>query len=129
MKYVLGAPAADEEIRKTEQRLGVSFPVQVKMFYQSFNGLKVDEPKLEVLSLEKLNFTSPNYLHFATFDGCRSVYFDISHINVAEQWNIVDEDNDHVTLTMASFWSNRIWYWIDYRRVIWKEGQTDKCDF
>jgi len=121
LNYSLAAPASDEEIQKAERRLSVLFPGQVRLFYGSFNGLRVVDPQIEVLPVECLNFASPNRLHFATLDGNRALYFDVSHLNEAEQWDIVAADGYRVTLTMASFWSNKIWAWIEKRRAIWRE--------
>ena len=125
LNYSLAAPASDDEMLSAEQRLGVSFPAQVRLFYRSFNGLRVDDPPLEVLSIERLNFAYPNRLHFATLDGSRPLYFDVSHTNEAEQWDIVSADDYRVTLSMASFWSNKIWAWVEKRRAIWREWQDE----
>lgn len=125
LNYSLAAPASDDEILRAERRLGVSLPEQVRLFYRSFNGLRVDDPQLEVLSVERLNFASPSRLHFATLDGGRPLYFDVSHAKEAGQWGIVSADDYRVTLTMASFWSNKIWTWIEKRRAIWREWQDE----
>ena len=125
LNYSLASSASDEEILRAEQRLAVSFPAQVKLFYRSFNGLQVDDPALEISPIEQLYFASPNRLHFATLDGRRSLYFDVSYINEAEQWDIVAADDYRVTLTMASFWSNKIWAWVEKRRAIWQERQGE----
>jgi hypothetical protein len=101
--------------------LGVSFPAQVKSFYQHHNGLRVDEPQIEILPIECLDFAFPNRLHFATLDSNHHLYFDVSKINDADQWDIVTANGVLVTVTMASFWSNRMWEWIDKRRPIWEE--------
>jgi cell wall assembly regulator SMI1 len=119
LNYFLSAPASDEEIQRAERRLDVFFPEQVKRFYRSFNGLRVDDPQIEVLPVERLNFTSSNRLHFTTLDASHSLYFDVSHLNEAEQWDILAEDGYRVTFTMASFWSNMIWNWVEKRRPIW----------
>jgi len=121
LTYFLANPALDGEIARTEQLLGVSFPEQVNNFYRHFNGLRVDVPYLEIFPLERLSYATPERLHFATLDGSQHLYFDVSHINEAEQWDIVAADGFCLTLTMASFWSNRMWSWIEKQRAIWKE--------
>jgi len=123
--YSLAGPASDEEILSAERRLALSFPAQVRLFYRSFNGLRVDDPQLEVLPIGRLSLASPNRLHFATLDVSRSLYFDVSHVNEAEQWDIVAADDYRMTLTMASFWSNKIWAWVEKRRAIWQEWQDE----
>ena len=121
LKHYLASPASEAEIMEAERRLGVSFPAQVKSFYQHYNGLSVDDPQLEVLPIERIDFASPKLLHFATLDGRHNLYFDVSKMNDADQWDIVNTDGFPVTVTMASFWTNRMWAWIDKRRAIWKE--------
>ena len=90
------------------------------MFYQHFNGLSVENPPFQILSLSQFNFISPNLLHFSTFDSQQKVCFDTSRLNEAEQWLIVFADNKYeITFTMASFWSNKIWKWLGSRQPIW----------
>ena len=121
LKYSLAGAASGEDILRAEQRLGISFPEQVKLFYRSFNGLRVEEPQLEVLPIERIDIASPDRLHFATLDGDRRMFFDVSHLNAAGQWDIVAEDNYRVTFTMASFWTNKIWAWVEKERGIWED--------
>lgn len=121
LNYSLGKAASKEEIFKVEQKLDVTFPTQIKLFYESYNGLYVEDPQLEVMALEQLYFVTSHKLNFAIIDGKHNLYFDTSQINEAEQWDIVSEDDYEITMTMASFWSNKIWAWLKKRREIWKE--------
>jgi cell wall assembly regulator SMI1 len=121
LNYSLADPASDDDILRAEQRLGVLFPTQIKLFYRRFNGLCVDEPQLEVFPVERLEFASPKRLHFATVDNVHRLFFDVSHNNAAGQWNILTDADYLVTLTMASFWSNKIWAWVERRREIWHD--------
>ncbi len=119
LKYSLAGPASDEEVARGEHKLGLSFPVQVRSFYRSYNGLRVEEPHLEVLPIERL-ILFPNRLHFASLNSSEHLYFDVSHINEAEQWDIVAADGYRVTLTFASFWSIRMWSLIEKKSPIWQ---------
>ena len=122
MNYHLGSPASIYEIEQTQKRLKVKFPSQVKMFYQTINGLQVKDPHLEILCLNKIKVDEAGRIHFATFDQKHRICFDTTKINNAEQWDILNLDTGFtVTLTMASFWTNKIWAWIDSKRTIWKE--------
>ena len=121
LNYSLAGATSGEDVLRAEQRLGVSFPAQVKLFYRSFNGLRVDDPQLEVLPIERLDFAAPDRLHFATLAGIRRLFFDVSQINVAGQWDIVTEDDYRVTFTMASFWASKIWAWVEKERAIWED--------
>ena len=128
LKYSLGEPTSESDVSQTAETLGISFPAQVSLFYRHFNGLRVENPQLEILPIEQLDFVFPNLLHFVTLDGNRKLFFDTSHINDAEQWNVVTENGFCVTMTMASFWSNKIWAWLERKRVIWEEHPEAKRD-
>ncbi len=117
LKFSLGAPASESEIAAVEQRLGLVMPTQIRSFYLHYNGLKVDDPRVDVFRIEHLVFSLPNRLEFALL-GDSHLYFDVSGINEANQWDIVTTDGRRVTLTLASFWSNRMWSWIEKRRPI-----------
>ena len=120
LKYSLANPASVEDVERGEQKLGVSFPARIRQFYRSYNGLRVEDPHLEVLPVEHLSFSMSDRLHFATLNWSQHRYFDVSHINEAEEWDILSADGFRVTLTMASFWSNRMWAWIEKKRPIWQ---------
>lgn len=128
LDYRLADPASGGDISSAESRLGVMLPAQVRLFYQSYNGLYVRDPYLKVLPLGGLEFSRPRRLHFTTLDEERHLYFDVSQINNAGQWNIVADEDYLVTMTMASFWSNKIWAWVERKRPIWRdEPFTDSC--
>jgi hypothetical protein len=126
--YSIQAAASIEDISNAQKRLSVEFPSQVKMFYQCANGLRVDDPPLEIFPLDRLHRTSSTLVQFATLDGRHQLVFDTSHLNEAGQWSILGANGFHVTLTMASFWSNKIWAWLDKRRKIWQDEWPDAVD-
>ncbi|MBL1214984.1 MAG: SMI1/KNR4 family protein [Ignavibacteriae bacterium] len=108
LSYKFGAPIGKDEISNVEEKFEILFPEQVREFYTNYNGMKVQEPAFEIYSLNKLRILD-NYLIFAKFNNEHEVAFDISKINQADQWNIMNIENGYcVTLTMASFWSNKI---------------------
>jgi hypothetical protein len=117
----LNAGSSEKQILDAEIRLNIRLPEQVKLFYFHFNGLQVDNPELEILPLARLSLRFPSRLHFAVFDGKHNIYFDVSKTNEAGQWNIVSENDYLITLTMASFWSNKIWRWLEHRKAIWTD--------
>jgi hypothetical protein len=125
LHFTLGVPASAVLLEATEQRLAVRFPAQVKQFYQHYNGLSIDLPPLAVLALEHLTFLSTDCLHFATVNQRHQLCFNCSDLNAAGQWDIVTAgDSSRITLTMASFWSNKLWAWIDKGRPIWQVSAT-----
>ena len=103
LEYSLEGPASEFDITEAEKRLNISFPEQVRSFYQQHNGLRVNEPPLEILPIQGLNLASPVFLHFATLNESIPLFFDVSRINEANQWDIVSVDGIRVTLTMATF--------------------------
>ena len=119
LEYSMAGPASETDISQVEKRLDISFPEQVRAFYLRYNGLRVTDPHLEILSLEQLEFISANFLHFAILNQGIKLCFDVSKTNDANQWDIVSIDGFRVTLTMASFWSNCMWSWIEKGRAIW----------
>ena len=122
LRYRIGPPAEEWRIADAERRLGLEFPAQVRKFYGHYDGLHVESPPLDICSIDMLTFVAPTMLRFAIIDNDHQLCFDVSSLNAAGQWTIVNlQDRDHVTLTMASFWSNKIWHWIDKQRPIWRD--------
>lgn len=119
--FAMGIPTSRDAISHAEQRLNVLFPEQIKIFYSNINGLKVEDPKLEIFPIENVEKSSEDRLIFAILAGAHPLYFDLSRTNEANQWDIVAEDGFVVTKTMASFWSNKIWAWVERRRSILEE--------
>jgi hypothetical protein len=120
LRYAAGTPASPAALVDAAERLGVDFPPEVAAVYAQADGLTVDEPPLEFLPLERLAFVAPARLHFATVDGRHRLCFDTSQLNGAEQWAVVAAESEYkVTETLGSFWSNKIWKWLDGRRAFW----------
>jgi len=119
LDFEKGEPASKDDIAETELRLGKSLPEQVRQFYSNYNGIKVDSPKFEILSLGRLHIDSGKIV-FAIFDDTHRVAFKANILNSAGQWDIINADNDFlVTLTMASFWTNKIFAWLRKERAVW----------
>ena len=109
-----------------ETRTGLSLPLQVKLFYRSCNGLTVTNPALVVLPLDSIEFAAEGRLHFATLDGSQPLYFNVARLNAAEPWDVVSADGFVITHSMASFWTNKIFAWVKYRRPIWLPWQDEE---
>jgi cell wall assembly regulator SMI1 len=118
--YTLGDPATASDIATAEQRLRVKLPSQVAEFYTAYNGMEFHDPQMEILPLREIQHLKNHRLHFATIDGMQKILFDTSQLNIAQQWDIVSINGYRITLTMASFWSNKIWAWLQKRRKIWE---------
>ena len=115
-------PAIDTAIAAYEERNEILIPEQVRWFYQKCNGLRVESPPLYVKPIEKLHADETGKTIFSIFDGQHRICFDTSKIYDAAQWDILNYDTGFlVTLTMASFWTNKVFAWLDRQRTIWKE--------
>ncbi len=120
--YLLGKPVSKEEIESLEYRIKIHFPNQVKLFFMTHNGLKIQNPDLEIFPINELVCVTKKRIKFCKIDNIHEIGFDISKLNSAGQWNILNlSTNFVITLTMASFWSNKIWAWVNNRREIWKK--------
>jgi hypothetical protein len=119
--YNLGEPATSDQLEKAEYNLKVNFPYQLKLFYSHYNGLFVKDPRFKIFSLDKLSKIG-DLINFAVIKDDIKICFDCSQINKANQWDIINCNDGHIiTHTFSSFWSNKIWAWIDKRREVWKE--------
>jgi len=113
--------ATPDDLTNVETRLNRTLPAQVRFFYESMNGLVVREPSLELFPVDDWRFHSENRLVFALVDGSQEIVFDTSSLNQADQWMILAADSDfEITFTMASFWGNKLFKWLDGRAPIWK---------
>jgi len=121
LQYVLNPGASAELIRNAENRLG-ELPDQIRQFYDYFNGLSINNSTFRVLPIEELKRDKSGKIPFCTFDGgIITLSFDASIRNAANQWTIENYATSYVvTLTMASFWTNKIIGWLDRDRRIWE---------
>jgi hypothetical protein len=77
--YSAGEPALAEQIAEVERRLNIELPAQVKMFYQHFNGLAVEDPPFKIL---RLSSSALSYLVYCTFPrSIISTKFASTHLN------------------------------------------------
>ena len=115
-----GEPADRASLAEAEHRLGQPLPAQLRLFYEHLNGLEIHEPPLIILPIEQLERGPHGCVHFATVDRQHRLVLDLRGLNAAGQWSVVAEESEHlVTLTLASFWSNKVFAWLDARREIW----------
>lgn len=121
IEYIIFKPASEAVFENAEAKVGSPFPYQVKLFYQYCNGLYVNDPFLHILQLEDTVVLEKCYWHFANISSGVRLGLNISQINLADQWDIINiETKLVITRTMASFWSNKIWKWIDNRECFWQ---------
>ncbi|WP_196889863.1 SMI1/KNR4 family protein [Aureivirga sp. CE67] len=118
--FSLSEGADDLIFKEVEERLKLTIPDKTKEFYRFHNGFKTLQPDFELFSIENWILLENKEIHFATFDNKIKVYLKSSIINSANQWTIITHDPEYkITLTMGSFWSNKIWKWLRYERAIW----------
>ncbi|MFP2958324.1 hypothetical protein ACLEPN_10910 [Myxococcus sp. 1LA] len=128
LAVVFQPPASSEALQALSERLGGPLPFQVELFLRAHDGLIVREPALSILPCAEWTHVGC-FMHFATVDGQHRLGFDTGRRNDADQWDIVHVDTgERVTLTMASFWSNKVFAWLDKRRPIWEpRGAVPPC--
>lgn len=84
--------------------------------------MRVEEPPLEVLPVDRLQCDDNGRVLFAAIDETHRLCFESAQSNVAGQWTITNQETGYVvTLTMPSFWSNKVFAWLDRRRTIWEQ--------
>ena len=119
--YNLNDGASKSEIERLEERIGQKIPNSIQAFWTKFNGLETKNPALKISKLSEFNLDN-GLIHFATFNDNTMVHFDTKNLNSAGEWSIVNpESNYTLTLTMSSFWSNKIWHWLTHKTKIWDD--------
>jgi len=109
-------------IEKTEERLGLKFPVKLWGFYENVNGLITKNPSFEIMSIDKL-MIKDKMIHFATFNNTIEVCFKTDQLNEANEWSIFEKESKfEITKTISSFWSNKIWHWLEKKNKIWADN-------
>lgn len=122
LRATLHAPANPIAFENAETRIDHRIPDQIRAFYSTFNGLTIEDPPFEILPVDELVLDDHSRIHFATADRIHLICFDCSHLNEARQWDIVNPSTgDRITYTIASFWSNKMWKWVDRRLAFWQE--------
>lgn len=69
----------------------------------------------------KLSIIDNNYLVFASINN-NIIAVNLSEKNEADEWDIITLNSHFViTKTIGSFFTNKVWAWIDRGRTIWQE--------
>jgi hypothetical protein len=122
-KFILSSGVDIIDFSKTEQLIGKSLPEKIREFWAYTNGLQTDNPKFVILKIQDFEMAANGLIHFATFNGNTKVYFDTSTLNQANEWFIVYPDEQYIiTLTMSSFWANKMWHWLKNGTEIWRDN-------
>lgn len=121
IEYELRSPKDGSQVAVELSRLVPDWPTPILEFYQFCDGFHIRNPHLEVHPIAWLRIDRTT-IPFGTFDNQHRVAFDLSSINVAGQWDIVNPETGFlITRTMVSFISNKIWAWVDRGRQVWRE--------
>lgn len=120
LQFILNPGANIELVSEAETNLG-HLPEQVRLFYSHFNGLSVESPALRIERIEDLRKDKEGRIPFCRIGQDIILSFVANKINEAGQWSIQNHETSYVvTKTMASFWSNKIFGWLDRERHIWE---------
>jgi hypothetical protein len=104
-------------------KIGIDFPPKVKQYFDRIEHIKIESPRqFEILPLNKICLFDAQFLFFSVINNEEKICFDISHINDADQWDIINFSNKYlITKTISSYLINKIWAWVDRDRMIWQE--------
>jgi len=120
--FLIGNKISDVDIYTFEKENNLKIPTKIVDFTQVVNGLKTENPSFELIDFKDW-IVIDQKIHFATFDKNHKVVFDISTLNSAEEWTILNYNTGYeITLSISSFWSNKIWHWIKYSKKIWGDN-------
>lgn len=119
--YEFGENLNPNEFEIIEKKMNLVFPEKIKTFYNFNNGLKTLNPNFEIIELSKLKKEN-SLIHFATFDNNKQICFMVEKLNHANEWTILEKENKYeLTKTISSFWSNKIWHWLENKNKIWSD--------
>lgn len=128
LEYELYPPADDSLIQSVESHLDLTIPQRIRQFYQSYNGFQVIEPRVELFSINKLEFIGTNsLLKFAQVYGKSDLCFDTANLNSDCEWIIVTAEGFKITRSMGSFLSNKIWGFIGSEDPGWLDEVISLC--
>jgi len=121
-KFQLGKKIEKKDIKIVEKQLGVQFPEKLISFYIYLNGLKTKNPSFIIIPINKLQLENEK-IHFATFANSVQICLNTKTLNQANEWTIINkETNYELTKSISSFWSNKIWHWLEKRNVVWENN-------
>jgi hypothetical protein len=121
-KFKLNKKIEKGDIEIVEEQLGVLFPEKLSSFYLYLNGLKTENPSFMIIPINELQLVNEN-IHFATFDDTVQICLNTKTLNQANEWTIVSkETNYELTKSISSFWSNKIWHWLEKENTIWEDN-------
>lgn len=124
-------------LRKREKRMGYAVSQTAKnavncnfalsrLLFQYVDGYCIRKDDREIVF--KLALLDYKYLQFAKIDDV-IIAVDIRKTNEANEWDIINYETKYViTRTFESFFSNKVWAWLDRKRTIWKEEKRKSGD-
>jgi hypothetical protein len=121
-KFQLGQKIKKEDIEILEKRIGVVFPEKLTLFYLHLNGLKTENLSFIIIPINELQLVNEN-IHFATFNNIIPICLNTKTLNQTNEWSIINKaTNYELTKSISSFWSNKIWHWLEKGNTIWEDN-------
>jgi hypothetical protein len=120
--FQIGEEVNSSTFQAIERKLSIAFPAKVQYFLSLLNGLRTTNPDFEILVIDDLK-VEQDLVQFAIFDNKIPICFKVDENNNAGEWTIVEgETQFEITQTISSFWSNKIWHWLEKRHKIWADN-------
>lgn len=113
-----------ENIEFSRNRIeNLDYPKSVQDLYTNISFVKIAKPRaFELLRFIEFELIDEKYLFFALINETQKICFDVSHINSAGEWDIIELENKFlITKTLASLLTNKVWAWVERSRNIWEE--------
>jgi hypothetical protein len=85
----------------------LNYPASVQALYSNINGLKISEPRaFELLRFTDLELIDGKYLYFALINENQQICFDVTSLNAAGEWDIVELENKYlITKNISQFFN------------------------
>lgn len=120
-EFTINSGASQASFEKVETKTGQVIPNKIRSFWTYYNGLETVNPALKIHPINEWEISN-ELIHFASFNDTNKIYFKIDQLNQAKEWSIINKKENYIlTLTMSSFWSNKVWHWLEHERSIWKD--------
>lgn len=104
-------------------------PESMKLFYSKVESVSVYEPEsFEIYPMSDIYNCDERYVVFSKINNSHHIALDLYGYNkISGEFDIVSLENKFIiTKTFSSLITNKVWAWIDRKRIIWEEELFEK---